>query len=187
MKCKNRRYQQLLLKNNLKAVLLRQITRVSVIRIHKIQREMKRINEYRKLFNASKETNLSELKKTYRTLVKDWHPDKFQEGDPKLREAELKSKEIIEAYSFLVSISPETHAQYKDEYTETITSSGIEDYQYKGLNLKVTFQNGSVYEYFGVPKNVYNKLNSTPTLERFARRHVFNSHIYRKVLKSTAE
>lgn len=49
---------------------------------------MKRIIEYRNLFNADKDTTLSELKKTYRNLVKEWHPDKFQEGDPKQREAQ---------------------------------------------------------------------------------------------------
>ena len=139
------------------------------------------------MFNATKDTDLSQLKKTYRNLVKEWHPDKFQEGDPKLKEAEHMSKEIIEAYSFLVSIAPETHAQNADEYKETTTASGIEDYQYKGVNLKVTFQNGNIYEYFGVPRNVYNKLNSSPTIDRFARRHIFHSHIYRKVMKGTAE
>jgi DnaJ-class molecular chaperone len=145
---------------------------------------MKRIIEYRTLFKAEKDTTLSDLKKTYRNLVKEWHPDKFQEGDPQQKEAERKSKEIIDAYSFLVSISPETHTQNQAEYTETTTASGIDDYQYKGVTLKVTFQNGSVYEYFGVPRNVYNKLNNSPTIDRFARRHIFHSHVYRKVMKS---
>jgi curved DNA-binding protein CbpA len=146
---------------------------------------MKRIIDYRKLFDVTKDADLAQLKKIYRNLVKEWHPDKFQEGDPLLKQAELKSKEIIEAYSFLVSIAPETHALDKEDYTITTTTSGIEDYQYKGLNLKVTFQNGSVYEYFGVPKNLYNKLNGSPTMDRFARRHIFHSHTFRKVIKST--
>lgn len=145
---------------------------------------MKRIIEYRSLFNAEKDTTLSDLKKTYRNLVKEWHPDKFQEGDPQQKEAERKSKEIIDAYSFLVSISPETHAQNLSEYTDTTTASWIDDYQYKGVTLKVTFQNGSVYEYFGVPRSIYNKLNSSPTIDRFARRHIFHAHLYRKVMKS---
>lgn len=146
---------------------------------------MKRIIEYRNLFNAGKDTSLSELKKTYRNLVKEWHPDKFQEGDPKLKEAERKSQEIIDAYSFLVSISPETHAQQAAEYALTTKESGIEDYQYKGVTLKVTFQDGNVYEYFGVQRSIYNKLNSSPTIDRFARRHIFHSHTYRKVMKGT--
>ena len=146
---------------------------------------MKRIIEYRKLFDVDQKADLNTLKTKYKKLIKEWHPDKFQEGDPKLKEAEVKSKSIIDAYHFLVSISPETHEQTLGEYTETITTNAIEDYQYKGLTLKVTFQNGSTYEYFGVQKNVYNKLNSSPTLARFARRHIFNSYVYRNVSKAT--
>lgn len=40
---------------------------------------MKRINQYKKLFNVESTIDLAELKKTYRSLVKEWHPDKFQE------------------------------------------------------------------------------------------------------------
>ena len=44
---------------------------------------MKRIKEYKKLFNVENEINLKELKTSYRGLVKEWHPDKFQEDDEK--------------------------------------------------------------------------------------------------------
>ena len=71
---------------------------------------MKRINEYRKLFNAESESTLKELKTAYRNLVKEWHPDKFQEGDEKAAEAEIMSRKIIDGYDFLVSIAPETKA-----------------------------------------------------------------------------
>lgn len=146
---------------------------------------MKRIVEARKLFNISKESNLSELKSLYRNLMKEWHPDKFANDEERKEEAALKSKEIIEAYHFLISISPETHSNNKEEYQETITNSGIDDFQYKGQSLKVTFQNGSVYEYFGVQKNIYNKLINSSTITRFARRHIFESHTYRKVTNQT--
>ena len=76
---------------------------------------MKRIIEYRKLFDVARDADLNELKNVYRKLVKQWHPDKFQEGDPGKAQAESKSKLIIEAYHFLVSISPETHLQNKDK------------------------------------------------------------------------
>ncbi len=151
------------------------------------KRIMKRIIEYRKLFNVTREANLADLKKVYRNLVKEWHPDKFQDGDPKKEEAELKSQEIIEAYSFLVSISPETHALTKDEYTEVINTEMIEDFQYKGMALKITFQNGNVYEYFNVQPSVYNKMRSTPTLERFARRHILSSYTFRKVMNTKGD
>ncbi|HNO71213.1 MAG TPA: KTSC domain-containing protein, partial [Bacteroidia bacterium] len=102
-------------------------------------------------------------------------------------QADIKSKEIISAYHFLVSISPETHAINKEEYLATISTSGIDDFIYKGQTLKVTFQNGSVYEYFGVPKNVYNKLINSSTQARFARRHIFESYTYRKSSKQMEE
>ena len=146
---------------------------------------MKRITDYRKLFNITKETDLGELKTIYRNLMKECHPDKFQETEEK-EAAELKSKTIIEAYHFLVSISPDTHSVNSEEYELTTTTSGIEDFLYKGQTLKVTFQNGSVYEYFGVQKNTYNKLLNSPTATRFARRHIFHSHIYRNVMKQHA-
>ena len=42
---------------------------------------MKRINEYRKMLNVTKESDLKELKSVYRNLMKEWHPDKFQHDE----------------------------------------------------------------------------------------------------------
>jgi DnaJ-class molecular chaperone len=53
---------------------------------------MKRINEYKKVFQIEKEIELSALKATYRKLVKEWHPDKFQDGDPLKEEASIKGR-----------------------------------------------------------------------------------------------
>ena len=147
---------------------------------------MNRIINYKKLFEINEEIDLGKLKIAYRNLMKEWHPDKFTENDERKDEAETKSKRIIEAYHFLVSISPETHALNAEEYAITTTTCGIDDFSYKGQNLKITFQNGSVYEYFGVPKNVYTKLVNTPTISRFSRRHIFHSYMYRNVSKQVA-
>lgn len=148
---------------------------------------MKRVAAYKKLFELEDEITLAQLKTTYRKLVKQWHPDKFQEEDSKKAEAEKRSLEIIDAYHFLVSIAPETLEQNLEEYQTTISSSMIADFQYKGLTLKVTFGNGEVYEYFGVPNNMYKKLAQSPTPERFARRHIFSSHTYRMASKRNVE
>ena len=148
---------------------------------------MKRILEYRKLFGITKDSSLADLKVTYRNLMKEWHPDKFQEGDDKKVEAEKKSQEIITAYHFLVGISAETRELNKEEYLRTITSAGIDDYIYKGQVLKITFMDGSVYEYFGVPYNLYNKFLNSSTQARFARRHIFEAFPYRKTIKQTEE
>ncbi|MEI7524504.1 MAG: KTSC domain-containing protein [Mariniphaga sp.] len=146
---------------------------------------MKRIIEYRRLLDITPNADLVELKTTYRNLIKEWHPDKYIDEERKA-EAEHKSKNIIEAYHFLVSIAPETQAFNLDNYTNTTNNSGIEDYSYKGQTLKITFQDGSVYEYFGIPKNIYNKFLNSSTLLRFARRHIFYSYTYRNVSKQTA-
>ena len=143
---------------------------------------MKRITEYRKLFGIDHTTDLAQIKTLYRNLMKEWHPDKFQDETLKT-EAEIKSKTIIQAYHFLVSISPETHALNKEEYDNTINTSGIDDFIYKGQTLRVTFQDGSIYEYLGVPKNVYNKLLNSSTQARFARRHIFDSYPHTRVNK----
>lgn len=148
---------------------------------------MKRINEYKKLFSVEKEIDLKELKTTYRGLVKQWHPDKFQEGDVQKEEAELKSRQIIDGYHFLVSIAPETKAANLDEYIVLTNESGIQDFQHKGLLLEITFLDGSTYEYFGVPKNIYVKLINSPKQYRFAKRSIFNSYTYRKSKKTLQE
>jgi len=144
---------------------------------------MKRINQYKKLFNVQADTDLKQLKTTYRNLVKEWHPDKFPQGSEKAEEAEVKSTEIIDGYHFLVSIAPETKAANLEEYRITTTESGIADFKHKGLLLEVSFLDGTTYEYFGVSKNIYSKLVNSDKPYRFAKRNIFNSFLYRKSKK----
>ncbi|WP_339757271.1 KTSC domain-containing protein [uncultured Winogradskyella sp.] len=148
---------------------------------------MKRIKEYKKLFSIEDTIDLRVLKKSYRNLVKEWHPDKFQDGDVGQEEAELKSRQIIDGYHFLVSIAPETKASNLEDYTKTIMESNILDFQHKGLLLEITFLDSSSYEYFGVPKNVFIKFLNSDKQMRFARRSIFNSYLYRKSKKELQE
>jgi len=145
---------------------------------------MKRINEYRKLFNANSTTELKELKTTYRNLVKEWHPDKFQAGDEKAVEAEQKSQQIIDAYHFLVSIAPETKAANLEEYLITTEEAGILDFQHKKLVLEITFTDGNTYEYFGVTPKLFQKMINSDKQKRFAKRNIFTAFLYRKVKKA---
>ncbi len=145
---------------------------------------MKKIIESRKLLGVEKEVTLAELKSLYRSLMKDWHPDKFAGDEAAKLDAEEKSKEFIEAYHLLVSISPETHELQVEQYTDAITKSRIIDFRYKSLTLEVDFADGSSYEYFGVPRNIYLKLVNSDTPDRFARRHLYHSFIYRKASKA---
>ena len=141
---------------------------------------MKRINEYKKLFGVEKEIELKALKTSYRNLVKEWHPDKFQDGDDLREEAEVNSRKIIDGYHFLVSIAPETKAANLEEYTETITNSGIADFQHKGMLLEITYLDGNTYEYFGVTRQIYIKMVNSDKLNRFAKRAIYPNYIYRK-------
>ena len=145
---------------------------------------MKRINEYKKLFGVEKEVELKPLKKSYRNLVKEWHPDKFLNGDPLQEEAEINSRRIIDGYHFLVSIAPETKELNLSDYTNTITNSDIEDYKHKGLLLEITFLDGSTYEYFGVTKQVYIKMINSNKLNRFAKRSIYPNYMHRKTKRS---
>lgn len=144
---------------------------------------MKRVNEYKKLFNVEKEIDLKQLKTTYRNLVKEWHPDKFQESDEIHAEAEIKSKKIIDGYHFLVSIAPETKLANLEEYTKTTVEAGIADFQHKGNVLEITFTDGTTYEYFGVSKPLFVKLINSDRQFRFAKRNIFTSFLYRKSKK----
>lgn len=144
---------------------------------------MKRINEYKKLFNVEKEIDLKQIKTTYRNLVKEWHPDKFMEGDERALEAEMKSRTIIDAYHFLVSIAPETKAANLEDYKRTTSEAGIADFQHKGNVLEITFTDGTTYEYFGVNKPLFIKLINSDRQFRFAKRNIFNSFLYRKSKK----
>jgi len=147
---------------------------------------MKKIIGFRKLLGVNENAGLQELKTVYRNLMKNWHPDKFVDLHDLRPEAEAKSKHIIEAYHFLVSIAPETRLQYQAGYTLTTNTSGILDFEYKGETLQINFVDGSSYEYFGVPKAIYVKLVNAPAQARFARRHIYNSFVYRSAAKALA-
>jgi len=144
---------------------------------------MKRINEYKKLFEVEKTVELKAIKKTYRGLVKKWHPDKFQDEEEK-EDAGVVSQKIIDAYHFLVSIAPETKQNQLEEYTTTITKSKIADFQHKSMLLEVTFTDGNSYEYFGVNRKLYIKFVNSKSLSNFGKRKIFNSFLYRKSMKS---
>ncbi len=144
---------------------------------------MKRVNEYKKLFNVEAGTDLKGLKTSYRNLVKEWHPDKFQESDEKHAEAEVKSKQIIDGYHFLVSIAPETKAANLEEYNVTTSEALITDFQHKGNLMEISFSDGTTYEYFGVNKPLFVKFVNSDRQFRFAKRNIFTSFLYRKSKK----
>ena len=145
---------------------------------------MKRINEYKKLFNIEGDIDLKTLKSNYRNLIKEWHPDKIRD-EAKMAIADVKSKEIIDGYHFLISIAPETKEAQLEAYMETIASSKIEDYRHKSMTMELTFSNGDTYEYFGVNQKFFNKFHRAANQNNFARRNLYHAFTYRKAKKAT--
>lgn len=146
---------------------------------------MKKIADYRKLLDVDNKVDLSTLKLRYRQIMKECHPDKFAQDEVGLLAAEEKSKEMIEAYHFLVSICPETLENQLPTYKNTIENSKIADFDWKSHVLTITFLDGSKYEYFNVSKNEYVKLVNADSPARFAKRHVYPKYAYRNILKTT--
>ena len=145
----------------------------------------KKIAEYRKLLDVTKTATLKELKTIYRNSMKEDHPDTIADPAKRLA-AEERSKAIIEAYHFLVSIAPETQEKDKDEYIKTTTTSNILEFYMDNGVLYISFLDGNQFEYFGVPKNTYIKMINAESPNRFAKRHIFNEFLYRSASKLVA-
>ena len=140
---------------------------------------MKKISDGRKLLGATSLTTLKELNPLYRGLMKKHHPDRFPDEVEK-QEAEAMSQRVIEAYKFLESIHPETHAANTAEFEQTVASN-IKNWHYQHQTLHIDFGDGSVYEFYGVDPKTYNKFTQADGSTRFARRHIFPGRSFRKV------
>ena len=148
---------------------------------------MKRIERHRAILGVYDKATLSDLKKMYRKIMMEWHPDKFQDKDEAKKDAEVKSTKLIASYHFLVSVHIETHEATKEAYITTTTEASINDFEFKSEVLRVEFSDGSEYEYYGVPKAIYVKLVNADTPDRFARRHIYNTYLYRSTSKIVVE
>jgi hypothetical protein len=148
---------------------------------------MKRIERHRAILGVDEKATLSDLKKVYRKIMMEWHPDKFQESEESKKMAEEKSTKLIASYHFLVSVHAETHAATKTEYTATISEASIDDFEFKSEILRIVFSDGNEYEYYGVPKAIYVKLVNSDTPDRFARRHIYENYLYRSTSKIVGE
>ena len=144
---------------------------------------MKRIERHRAILGVDEKATLSDLKKVYRKIMMEWHPDKFQESDDAKKMAEEKSAKLIASYHFLVSVHSETREATINEYTTTTTEASIDDFEFKSEILRVIFSDGNEYEYYGVPKAIYVKLVNSDTPDRFARRHIYENYLYRSTNK----
>ena len=65
---------------------------------------MRQILSYRKLLGVDETAELKTLKSVYRNLMKEWHPDKFNDDHALKIDAEEKSKKIIDYLYYLFFI-----------------------------------------------------------------------------------
>ena len=144
---------------------------------------MKRIQNYKEVFEVEGPLVLKDLKTKYRNLVKEFHPDKFLDNDEK-EAAEIKSTKIIDGYHFLVSIAPQTKEANLEAYNETLTEYKVADWYHKSMLLEITFTDGNTYEYFGVNKILFGKFINAKSINNFGKRNIFNSFLYRKSKKA---
>ena len=143
---------------------------------------MKKIVEYRTLLGVTKTSTLKELKTIYRNTMKDCHPDAILDDSERFK-AEEKSKEIIAAYHFLVSIAPETLEKDKTEFSRITSSTNIADFYYENSVLYITFLDGNSFEFFGILRPLYIKMVNAESPSRFARRHIYGQFLYRSSSK----
>ena len=145
---------------------------------------MKEIIESRKLLGATPSLTLKELSTLYKGLMKQHHPDRFQE-ETQRTEAEATSQRIITAYKLLEGLHPETQAARAEEFERTL-ASGIANWEYKGQKLTLHFGDGSEHAFYGVAAKTYNKFVNTDATPRFVRRHLIGTHPQRKVGSAVA-
>ena len=81
------------------------------------------MNEYYEILGITNDASHDDIKKSYRKLAKEYHPDKNQ-GD---KQAEEKFKEISEAYSTLSD--PEKRAMYDLQQSDPMGGRGFSGYR----------------------------------------------------------
>ena len=97
------------------------------------------MKDYYKILEISRDASQDEIKKSYRKLSKEYHPDR----NPNDEESEKKFKEINEAYSIL------SDENKKNEYDHKLK---MEDNQFAGFNANFYNFMDSMFEEFMSPK-----------------------------------
>jgi curved DNA-binding protein CbpA len=153
------------------------------------------------ILGITRSSTKAEIKKAYREQIKKWHPDKFHSSPEKIHHALEVTKRINEAFELLENYEPlkirdsdNVPKSYKKRQTTSafnyrssppkatrldilrtgVKSSNIISVGYdKNLKvLQVEFLNGSIYQYYEVPEQVFTDLLKTASKGKF-----FNSQI----------
>lgn len=87
---------------------------------------MKSINEYYKVLGVDSSVTPEELKKVYRDLVKEWHPDRLLHNPSLQKTAQQRLQEINEAYDQLQALlaNPKTQSSAPRNEPSRNTAAG---------------------------------------------------------------
>jgi molecular chaperone DnaJ len=67
------------------------------------------LKDYYQILSVPRDADENQIKKAYRRLAQEWHPDKHNQDEEKKQEAEEKFKEISEAYAVLSDSEKKTN------------------------------------------------------------------------------
>lgn len=149
------------------------------------------------ILGISKSSTKEEIKKAYKTQIKKWHPDKFPNDVKTKLIATEKAKKIIEAYDLLKSYEPHIKGKIQSKSTVNdsdrkshgtllnidlikVKSSNIDyiGFDVKTETLQIQFNNGNVYQYYNVPKPLFDDLINSSSKGKFAHRFIYFSFKY---------
>jgi DnaJ-class molecular chaperone len=154
---------------------------------------------YLKILGVNRYSSKQDIKIAFRKLIKQQHPDKFQNDKNAICVANKKSQLINEAYSILKHYQPPNLKKlndYSPHYSRQgdkkrmhdigrvdVKSSNIKSVGYDKDNnlLQIEFRNGYIYEYFNIPKGIFIGLLDAESKGRFGNRYIFYSYYYERV------
>ncbi len=154
---------------------------------------------YFKVLGVDRYSSQLDIKKAFRELIKQNHPDKFQNDKNTISVATKKSQLINEAYIILKHYQPPDLKKlndYSPHYQRQgnkklmhdigrgdVKSSNIKSVGYDKDNnmLQIEFRNGYIYEYYNVPEEIFIDLLDAESKGRFGNRYIFYSYSYERV------
>ena len=87
---------------------------------------MKSINEYCEILGVDSNVTSDELKKVYRDLVKEWHPDRLLHNPSLQKTAQQRLQEINEAYDHLQALLANPEFRISAHMSEPIRDTTAE-------------------------------------------------------------
>ena len=66
---------------------------------------------------------------------------------------------------------------------QSVQSSNVSSigYEVASGTLEVEFQNGTIYQYYGVPQNIYDQFMQAPSKGQFLNAYIKNAYAYSRV------